>query len=278
MQRLLNILGLFKEYFVLALLLLISLILLNSNDNRQIRAIRSTTVGFVGALQNTIAILPNLFELQKENEVLRRLNVDLNDEVSRLREAKLENLRLRALLTLKEQSPMTFVAADVVGKSLTLLRNTITLNAGTASGIRPGMAIISESGLVGKVISASDHYAIGQAMFNKDFRASAKIQRSRVDGVVAWDGGDYILLKNVPKNQDVKPGDLVVTSEYSSVFPPDLRIGTVVTVGENPGSLFKEIGMTPSVDFTMLEQVFVVISTPDSERVKLEQSLIPPPR
>jgi rod shape-determining protein MreC len=278
MQRLLNILGLFKEYFVLALLLLVSLILLNSNDNRQIRAIRSTTVGFVGALQSTIAILPNLFELQKENEVLRKLNVNLNDEVSRLREAKLENLRLRAMISLKERSPMTLIGADVVGKSLTLLRNTITLNSGTAAGVKTDMAILSESGLVGKIIAASGEYSVGQIIFNKDFRASAKVQRSRVDGIVAWDGGEHLLLKNVPKNQDVKPGDLVVTSEYSSVFPPDLKIGTVVTVSENPGSLFKEIGLSPSVDFTMLEQVFIVRSLPDSERTTLERSLTAPRR
>ena len=278
MQRLLDIFGLFKEYFVLALLVLVSLLLLNTNDNRQIRAIRSYTVGFIGALQSTVAILPNLFELQKENEILRKLNVNLNDEVSRLREARLENFRMRELLKLKEQSPLDLLAADVVGKNLTLLRNTITLNAGAEAGVRMDMPIISESGLVGKIIATSDHYAIGQILLNKDFRASAKVQRTRVDGILAWDGTPNLLLKNVPKKQDVKVGDLVVTSEYSSVFPPDLRIGTVSLVSELPGSLFKEIEVTPAVDFTLLEQVFVVRAEADSERIALEKSLTTPRR
>lgn len=270
MQRLLDILRLFKEYVVLALLILVSFILLNSNDNRQIRAIRSYTVGFIGAMQNALAIIPNVFELTRENEILRQLNVNLSDEVNRLRESRLENLRLREMIGLQERSPLNLVAADVIGKSLYLMRNTVTIDVGELRGAKPDMPIISESGLVGKIIATSSRYSIGQILLNKDFRASAKVQRSRIDGIISWDGGDFLRLNNVSKKQDVKVGDLVVTSEYSRIFPRDIRIGTVAVVAETPGSLFRDIEVTPSVDFTMLEQVFVVIAEADSERTALE--------
>ena len=271
MQRLYTIIRLFKEYFVLALLLLVSIILLSLNDNRQLHAVRSYTVAFLGVFQDAVSVFPNIFELKRENQLLRQLNVSLSDEVSRLRSSRLENMRLRGLLSLREQSRFPMVAADVIGKSMSMLRNTITLNVGSSSGVKPDMPIVSESGLVGKVTAVSSHYAIGQIMLNKDFRASAKVLRNSIDGIVSWTGGDLVRLRNVAKKQDVREGDLIVTSDYSSIFPRDIKIGTIARITERPGSLMKDIDITPAVDFATLEQVFIVLAVPDPERSQLEQ-------
>jgi len=265
----------FKEYAVLSLLLVLSLILLSLNDNSQIRAIRSYTVGFVGVFQDALSIVPNVFEVKRENEVLRQLNVDLSNEVSLLREARLENVKLRTMLEFKERASSALIAADVVGKNLLLLRNTITLNVGEQESVRVDMPIISEAGLVGKVIATSVHYSVGQLMLNKDFRASAKIQRSRIDGIISWDGGDFLKLKSVSRTQDVREGDVVTTSEYSNVFPRDMKIGIVSKISEKPGSLFRDIDVKPAVDFASLEQVFVVTTMRDSERSALEKKAAP---
>src|ERR1041384_6907523 len=133
------------------------------------------------------------------------------------------------------------------------------------------MPVICEAGLVGKIIATSEHYSIAQLVLNKDFRASAKVQRSRIDGIIAWDGGDILQLKNVSKSQDIKEGDLVITSEYSSVFPSEVKIGIVSRLSEKPGSLFKEVEVTSAVDFPSLEQVFVVAAAQDPERKDLEK-------
>ena len=275
MQRLINIVLIFKEYVVLALLLIISLILLGLNDNTQIRAIRSYTVGFVGVIQDVLSIVPNIFELKRENEVLRQLNVNLSNEVNLLREARLENSRLHAMLGLKERLSHSLVAGDVVGRSLLLLRNTITLNVGEQDSVHVDMPIISETGLVGKVITTSAHYSIGQLMLNKDFRASVKVQRSRIDGIIGWDGGDFLKLKSVAKTQDVREGDVVTTSEYSNVFPRDIKVGFVARISEKPGSLFRDIDVRPSVDFSSLEQVFVMTMVRDTERIAIEKKVVP---
>jgi rod shape-determining protein MreC len=273
MQRIVNILIVFKEYVVLALLIVISLIILSINDNNQIRAIRSYTVGFVGVIQDGLSIIPNVFELKRENEILRQLDVNLSNEVSLLREARLENVKLRAMLGMSEKKSFALVAGDVVGKSLLLLRNTITLNVGERDSVKVDMPIISEAGLVGKIIATSTRYSVGQLLLNKDFRASAKIQRSRVDGIISWEGGDALRMKNVSRAQDVKEGDVVTTSEYSDVFPRDIRIGIVIRVTEKPGSLFKEVEVTPSVELATLEQVFVVTAHHDDERSTLEKKV-----
>jgi rod shape-determining protein MreC len=272
MRTLLNILIAFKEYVLLSVFLIISLVLLAGNDNPQLKAVRAYTVGALGALQNAVSGVPNIFTLQRENEVLRELNVNLSDEVSRLREARIENERLRAMLNLRQEVPFTLVSADVVGKSLLLMRNTLTLNVGSKSGIAPDMPIISEQGLVGKVIAVGEEYSLAQILYNKDFRAGAKIQRSRVDGILAWEGGTDIALTNVPKTQDVRTGDVVITSGYSSVFPADITVGVVSRVRQEPGTLFHRISVLPAVDFATLEQVFVITELPDSLRIALEKS------
>jgi rod shape-determining protein MreC len=108
-------------------------------------------------------------------------------------------------------------------------------------------------------------------MINRDFRATAKIQRSRVDGIVAWETGQFLLLKNVAKTMDVKPGDVVITSEYSNVFPPNIEIGIIAHVSDETGTLFKQIEIAPNVDFSKLEEVFVMKSLPDSMRNAFEK-------
>jgi len=271
MRTLLSILLAFKEYFLLLLCVVISVILLASNDNRQLHALRAYAIGFLGATSNAVSVIPNIFTLQHENVILRQLNVNLSDEVSRLREARIENTRLRVLLGLREEAPFNLIAADVVGKSLLLMRNTLTLNVGEREGIRPDMPIIAEQGLVGKIIAVGDGYSLAQVLFNKEFRAAAKLQRSRVDGIISWDGGAALQLINVPKTQDVRTSDIVITSEYSNVFPSDITIGIVSRVTQKSGSLFRGITVMPAVDFTTLEQVFIIAQTPDSSRTVLEQ-------
>jgi len=271
MRRLFDIVILFKEYLLLALYVVIAIALMAVNDTTQIRTIRSLTVASIGFLQDAFGFIPNYFELARENRALRELNVSLADEVSRLREARLENLRLQKLLGLKEQSPLVYVSANVTGRNLQLLQNTITIDAGESDGVQVNMPIVTDAGLVGRVVATSAGYAIGQILLHKDFRASAKVQRGRVDGILLWDGGPTLTLKNVAKTLDVQVGDAVITSEYSSLYPPGIKIGVVSKTSQAPGALFQTVEIAPSVDFSRLEEVFVVLHQPASSRAALEQ-------
>jgi rod shape-determining protein MreC len=269
-RRVYEFLFMFKEYLVVGVLLAVSVMLLARNDDAQIRTIRSVTVMSVGTLQDALGIIPNYFDLRRENQVLRELNVTLADEVNRLREARLENLRLRRLLGLKEGGEFGVVAANVIGKNLQLLRNTMTLDVGERSGVRTDMPVVTEQGLAGKIVATSGGFAVAQVLLNKDIRVSAKIERSRVDGIIRWEGGSSLELQDVAKTLDVQTGDIVITSEYSSYFPRGIRIGTIASARGAEGSLFQSIDVKPAVDFSRLEEVFVITSVPDSERVALE--------
>lgn len=271
LQRLYDIFFTFKEYVVLSVLIILSLILLALNDNPQVKRVRTISTVVFGFVGDQLMFIPRYIGLHGENEILRRINIELADEAYQLREAKLENIRLRQLLALKERSRFNLVSARVVGKNLTHLRNTLTLNVGTSDGILPHMPVVGDGGLVGIVTDASKDYSVVNIVLNTDFRASAKVQRSRVDGIIAWDGKS-LSLKNIPKTLDVEKGDVVITSEYSSSFPPDIKIGLVTEVDVYPSTLFKTIRLAPGVDFVKLEEVFVLQYTPNAERDSLEES------
>lgn len=266
MHRLYTILQLFREYFVLALLIFFSIVLLSSNNNTQVQYIRSLSLAVVGVVENAFSFVPNLFELSRENRILRQRSVDLADEVAKLREARLENIRLRKLLHFASTTQLRVIPAEVISKNLHLLHNAMVIDVGSADSIITSMPVISDAGLVGRTTFVSTHYSIVQLMVNRDFRASIKIQRSRVDGILAWQGGTTVILKNISKSQDVRIGDLVITSEYSNTFPPNIEVGIVISVADEIGTLFKRVEVQPSVDFTRLQEVFVIRTIPDSTR------------
>ena len=262
-----------KDYLILSLLVVISLVLLFSNDNSQIRFLRAVGVGFIGAIQSGMSAVPNVFEIQKENDFLREKNIELANEVSALKEAKLENLRLTRSLGLKDKKNSGVVTARIVNKSLVQARNTITLNVGESDSVKVNMPLITEDGLIGKIVATSGNYSIAQILYNRNLSISVKVQRSRVDGIMNYDGAGNLVINNVPKSADVKEGDIVISSEYSNYFPSGIPVGTVIEAG-NLDNLFQKVIVKPLVNFTALEEVFVLKYLPERERLDLENSYL----
>ncbi|MCY7361980.1 MAG: rod shape-determining protein MreC [Ignavibacteria bacterium] len=262
-----------REYLILSFLVVISFILIVSNDNTQVRYLRAVAVGFVGAIQSGFSAVPNVFEIQKENEFLREKNIEMSNEVSALKEAKLENLRLRKILNLKEKNISGVIIAKIINKSLIQARNTITLNVGETDSVKINMPVITDDGLVGRIVSTSKNYSIAQILYNRSLSITVKGQRSRVDGILNFDGSGNLVINNVPKSADVKAGDIFITSEYSNFFPAGIPVGTVVEEG-NLDNLFKKIIIRPLVSFTGLEEVFVLRHLPEMEKVDLESSYL----
>ncbi|HRE41145.1 MAG TPA: rod shape-determining protein MreC [Ignavibacteria bacterium] len=259
-----------KEYLILTLLVIISLILLFSNDNSQIRFLRAFAIGAFGTVQSGLSAIPNIFEIEQENKYLRESNIKLSNEISTLKETKLENIRLSKLVGLKDRSNLGVVSAKIVNKSLIQTRNTITIDIGNNDSVKINMPVITDDGLVGKVVATSGNYSIVQILYNKDLKLTVKDQRSRVDGILNYDGTGNLLMTNVPKSADVKLGDVIITSEYSNNFPPGIPVGNVVEEG-NLDNLFKKVVIQPVVNFKTLEEVFVLKYLPEKERAELEK-------
>lgn len=273
MKTLLQYLGNLKEYIVFSVIIVVSLILIAQNDNIQMRFMRAVAVNMMGVVQSGFSIIPNVFQIERENRRLRETNIQLSMEVSRLKEYKFENMRLNKLLELKKDSDLRVVSAKIVGKTLIQTRNTITLNTGEKDSVATGMPVITEAGLVGRIIGTSASFSVAQILFNKDLKISAKDQRSRVDGIISWSGEDKVHLQNVSKSADVQVGDIIITSEYSNNFPPGIPIGYVTSVGTKD-NLFKDIEVKCFVDFVNVEEVFVLKFVSSPERQNLEKKFI----
>ena len=154
-------------------LVAVSVVLLVFNDNPQIRFIRSLTVGTLGAVQQTFSFLPNLSALRAENELLRSVNATLADEVNQLREARLEAIRLRSLIALKETSSVPLTAGRIVAKNLNLLRNTITIDAGEDRGVLVGNPIVTGEAMLWPTIVSSSS-GTGQAACRASSRSASR--------------------------------------------------------------------------------------------------------
>ncbi|MCI0450316.1 MAG: rod shape-determining protein MreC [Chlorobi bacterium] len=270
-MKILSYLGNLKEYIIFSVLIIISLILIFQNDNLQIRYIRAIAVNVIGVVQSGFSIIPNVFELEKENKYLRETNINLSKELSQLKEFRLENLRLKQMLEFKQRVSYGIVTGKIIGKTLIQTRNNITLSIGEKDSVRMGMPVITERGLVGKIVATSSNFSIAQILFNKELKVSAKDQRSRVDGIISWDGEGKLMMKNVSKSSDVIPGDVIITSEYSNHFPAGLPIGFVTSVG-TVDNLFKEIEVESFVNFETLEEAFVLKFLSHEERKNLEKN------
>ncbi len=271
MRRFIEFVVRFKNYITLATLVVMSFAFMSFGNLSQLGGFRAVIVGSIGWMQTLFAWIPNPVALKSENLALRELNLQLSIESARSRQSMVENITLRKMLELPAYTNYRLIAADVVGKTTTQLRNYATINKGTADGVREGMSCITDAGLVGIVIGASPHYAVLQLLLNRDTRVSAKVQRSRVDGILQWEGETYLVLKGIPRSLDVQAGDAVITSTYSSKYPANIIIGRVTQVTDEANSLFRRVVVEPAVNFATLEQLFVVDTRQTTEREELEQ-------
>jgi rod shape-determining protein MreC len=176
-------------------------------------------------------------------------------------------VRLRELLELRQVLPhQTLVAQVIVREALPWFRS-VTIDKGSQQGVALNAAVISPTGVVGRVIGVGPRAAKVQLLLDQQSGVGARIERSRVTGVVSGQvsrqaaSGDAsssdLLMKFVPMLADVVEGDVVVTSGLDRMFPPGLVIGRVRSVVRGSG-LFKDVRVSASADFDRLEEVLVI--------------------
>lgn len=207
----------------------------------------------------------DLRNLRWENRRLKQEVDRLKGELKALREADLENQRLRALLELKGQISAKAITARVIGKDATNWFKTIVIDRGSESGVRRNMVVIAPGGLVGRILEVIPFSSRAQLITDPMSAAGALIQRSRTTGVVAGYQGLATRLKYLPLLADVAMGDEVLTSGMGGIFPKGIPIGKVAWVRRPTGALFLEAEVTLWVDFSKLEEVLVLTELPGQE-------------
>ncbi|MGB5288456.1 MAG: rod shape-determining protein MreC [Ignavibacteriaceae bacterium] len=259
----------FKEYFILTLLVIISLTLLTQNNNQQVQKVRAVAFGSFATVSSLFYDLFNITQLRNENKALRQTNAELMLQLSMLREQGILNRELNGMLGYKDTASLPLTPATIVSKSLSITQNTITINEGTVKGIKPGMPVISYRGVVGIIQTCSDNFSIARTLKNVDLKLTVKNEKNRLNGIMKWDG-EKLVIVDVPKTYDFDIGDRIVTSEMSSIIPVPIPVGIVAKIEEEQTGILNLIHVTPFEEVLTVEHVFILMMVENDEKSNLE--------
>lgn len=212
---------------------------------------------------------------------LKNINQDLIEENARLnlmltaKQKQIDKLiekNLKAKDTLVSQN-YELVVAKVVRQTTHKNKNYVTINKGSIHGLEVGMGVISASGLVGRVVLVSSHYATVISLLHIDMSVSASIRRNGVVGSLQWYPNSTLKAKllHVPSHLSISVGDTVQTSGYNAVFPPDIPIGIVEKVGQKYDETFYDVDIKLSTHFHQLSYVYVIKNLLQKEQEELEK-------
>lgn len=279
MQRLFNFIYQYRAFFTFLLLEVFCVWMVIENNQYQSTKYFNTSNRVAASIISTSQNIREYFSLRDINRSLAEENAQLRKKVDQ-RNQMLYQLNLRAIKDAAVINRFDFIAAKVINNTTNNYKNFITIDKGKSHGLQPGMAAISEAGVVGKVKSVSDHFAVLISLLNIDNQVSSKIKRTGHFGTVQWDGVDprVIDLKYIPRHVELKVGDTVVTSGYNAVFPEGILVGVVKNVKLNEEAQFHTIKVGLAQDFGKLAFVEVVKSNLKKEKDSLELKTISEPK
>ncbi len=199
--------------------------------------------------------------VKEENDSLKNVVLSLQEENQKLKEEVRLNERLNEILNYKEDTGFNIVTAGIIAFDIDGWARTITLNRGSVEGLRKDMAVLSPTGVVGRIFDVGSRTS--RAILSTDPRSNIDVlvERSRVKGVAEGNGTGGLILKYIRQVDDIQVGDQILTSGISGVFPKGLVIGEVTRIEKGKDSFFKYVEVRPKVDPQSIEQVLVVTDT-----------------
>jgi len=196
--------------------------------------------------------------IRGESRILKENIANLEKEILGLREAHLENERLRELLNVKKIKRHGYIPAMMIAKDPSGVRGTIIIDKGKRHDVRGGMAVISGNALVGRVRESGWGISRVLLITDRDSVVSGIVQRTRDEGALVGDMRSGLIMKYLDLGCGVKPGDEVITSGFSGIFEKGILIGEVVSLEEDASGLYLEAIVKPKMEMRQLEEVLVV--------------------
>jgi rod shape-determining protein MreC len=267
----------YRDFFICVVLLGLPFLFLHSNlkDPSRLNSFDrvvlklSTPIQYVSAMvARTVSDMWGsyiyLVDVRAENEILKMENQRLRKLNQAANQLQMENVQLRGMLEFKETSKHRLLAAQVIGKDtspyFTVLR--ITIDRGTAK-VKPGMAVVTNEGLVGQVEATWDTYSDVLLAVDPKSSIDVIIERNKSRGLLKGTGDssryeckiEYLL-----KTDEVQIGDKVVTSGMDRQFPEGVEVGKVSKIKKREFGLFQEVWVQPTVDFSRVKDVFVMVA------------------
>ncbi|HOY38524.1 MAG: rod shape-determining protein MreC [Bacteroidales bacterium] len=252
--------------FLFIILELICIALLVANNQYQRSVFASSSYVVISRIEKSWSVVTDYVKLAGENRRLAIENAALQNELQQRRAYN------RSFVFDSVNPDYTFMNVTVINNSVNNVKNYITIDAGLKQGVRKEMGVIGPEGVAGIVYNCSDNFSTVLPVINTAFKLSVKISRNNYFGSLSWTGKShrYARMSEIPVYIDIKVGDTVVTSGYSSIFPPDIPVGVVDSYKKMTSTGFYEIDVKLATNFANLKNVYVVKNLHKQEIEALE--------
>ncbi len=240
------------------------------SDIEKKNAFFSSANAVTGYFNNKLNNWHSYFLLNVENEILRKENIKLKNQIER-QKANLDSLSDFKIDT-SSAYHYEYLRARVINNSVSMQKNFITIDKGKKDGVEKDFGVLSSTGIVGIVVATSNHFSLVISVLNSRLGISAKLKKNNFFGSIQWDGDDYRYanLYEIPNHLDLSIGDTVVTNNFSAIFPENIDIGFISKIGKNKSNNFYNLEIELSTNFKTLYDVYVVNNKNRREQVLLE--------
>lgn len=263
----------YKEYLLLIVLSIISLSILAQNEKPAAKHLKTFALGNFAVVNEITNSIVSIFKNDGSRYDLRNENAHLMLELNRLRKYRVENEELRSMIALKDTSNYPLIPAKIISKLVTKSQGNFIVNRGSNNEIRKGMPVINAYGLIGLIMDVAENYSVVQNLYNSNLSIAVTLQRSNVDGILNYDGNNLII-KDIPTTYDVQIGDIIETSDFSSLFPPSIPIGIVSKKESNILGLLHNLTVEPFAKISAANNLFIIKIIPSKQINQLEMNLI----
>lgn len=278
MRTILDILIKHNHWFLFILLEGISFVLIVCFNNYQSATMFTSTNKIAGNVYSAITDVRGYFDLKNENKELVEHNTELLNEIETLK----NRLRLHedstAIAGIMHNTNIHdgfyYNTARVVNSSTNKVNNYITIDKGTLQGVKDQMGVFNSHGVIGITYTSSKNFTVVLPLLNSKSIISCKVKGNTLC-TLKWDGNDtrYSYLIDLPRYELFAKGDTVVTSGFSSIFPAGIPLGKIDRLEDSADGQSYRARVELFVDFTAIDNVFVVSNDNMQEQEKLEYSI-----
>jgi rod shape-determining protein MreC len=279
-----SVLGRYKNLIVLVAVLFAQVLGLavqvkRTTDTESSRLIRVWAVSAITPFEKALVwvqtstgnLWHNYFYLRgvrAENRELKQQIEQLRLEQVRLNEDAMQARRLQALLGFREHFIAQTTVAQVIGSGGSEQSRIVFIDKGERHGIKPDMAVITDQGVVGKVLKVFRSSSQVLRIDDQSSGVGGILEKSRLQGIVRGTPAGEVVLEKIMNDEAVQPGEIVRTSGGDRIFPKGLPVGTVTRVANGTGSdLFLNIRLRPAANLSKLEEVLIVTKLEEKDIV-----------
>jgi rod shape-determining protein MreC len=268
MQQIFNFIFKNSTRLLFLLLLGISLVLTVQSHSYHRSKVVSSANFLTGGVYEQLNAACEYFGLRGQNEELAKENARLKSLLFNLT----DSTDIRKIDSVKGVDKTSIITSKVIHNSYNVYENYLTINSGTAAGVASDMGVINSAGIVGVVDKVSKNYATVISILNIKSELNAKIKKSNHFGTLKWDGKStgFVQLIDLPRLAAIRKGDTIVTGDQSTIFPPNIGIGTIDKIFTDDQTNFYTINVRLFNDMTNLGHVYVIKPKHRDEIIKLE--------